>query len=127
MIDYDVSLKRTFKPRKHELSSELRFNRAHDQDFTSLWRQPSVSTSALHLDDERDENDAITKQFTAQLDYMKAFKPRTKLETGYKANARWLDRDFLVTKDAMGTGAWTRERSEQRSPVRRDRAGSVRA
>ena len=25
---------------------------------------------------------------------MKAFAPRTKLETGYKANARWLDRDY---------------------------------
>ena len=41
MIDYDVALKRTFEPRKHELSGELRFNRAHDQDFTALWRQPS--------------------------------------------------------------------------------------
>jgi outer membrane receptor protein involved in Fe transport len=107
MIDYDVSLKRTFEPRKHELSGELRFNRAHDEDVTSLWRQPTVSSSTTHFEDERDENDAITKQFTAQLDYLKAFKPRTKLETGYKANARWLDRDFLVTKDAMGTGTWT--------------------
>jgi outer membrane receptor protein involved in Fe transport len=108
MFDYDVSLKRTFEQRKHELSGELRFNRAHDQDLTSLWRQPSATSNATRLENEQDRNDAITKQFTAQIDYVKAFKPRTKLETGYKGNARWLDRDFLVTKDALGTGTWTR-------------------
>ena len=108
MVDYDVSLKRTFEPRKHELSGELRFNRAHDQDFTSLWRQPVAAASTTRLEDERDANDAITKQFTGQVDYVKAFKPRTKLETGYKGNARWLDRSYLVTKDSLGTGDWTR-------------------
>ena len=108
MVDYDVSLKRTFEPRKHELSGELRFNRAHDQDFTSLWRQPSATSTTAHLEDERDDNDAITKQFTGQVDYMKAFKPRTKLETGYKGNARWLDRGYVVTRDSLGTGSWTR-------------------
>jgi outer membrane receptor protein involved in Fe transport len=107
MIDYDVALKRTFEPRKHELSGELRFNRAHDQDFTALWREPAAA-SATRLEDERDANDAITKQFTGQVDYTKTFKPRTKLETGYKGNARWLDRSYLVTKDSLGTGDWTR-------------------
>jgi outer membrane receptor protein involved in Fe transport len=108
MFDYDVSLKRTFEQRKHELSGELRFNRAHDEDLTSLWRQPSAASSITRLENEQDHNDAITKQFTGQIDYVKTFKPRTKLETGYKGNARWLDRDFLVTQDALGTGAWTR-------------------
>ena len=108
MVDYDVALKRTFEPRKHELSGELRFNRSQDQDFTALWRQPSATSSTTRLEGEHDANDATTKQLTGQIDYVKAFKPRTKLETGYKGNARWLDRDFLVTKDAMGTGTWTR-------------------
>ncbi len=108
MIDYDVSLKRTFEPRKHELSGELRFNRAHDQDFTSLWRQASPTSSMTRLEAEQDDNDAVTKQLTGQLDYVKTFRPRTKLETGYKGNARWLDRSFLVTKDSLGTGNWTR-------------------
>ncbi|HTE47767.1 MAG TPA: outer membrane beta-barrel family protein, partial [Gemmatimonadaceae bacterium] len=108
MVDYDVSLKRTFEPRKHELSGELRFNRAHDQDFTTLWRQPSALSSASRLENEQDDNDAITKQFTGQMDYLKAFKPRTKLETGFKSNARWLDRSYLVSKDSLGIGNWTR-------------------
>ena len=38
MIDYDVALKRTFEQRKHELSGELRFNRAHDEDNALFWR-----------------------------------------------------------------------------------------
>ena len=108
MIDYDVALKRTFEQRKHELSGELRFNRAHDEDNALFWRQPAITSSAVRLENERNENDAITKQFTGQVDYMKAFKPRTKLETGYKGNARWLDRDYLVTKDSAGNGNWTR-------------------
>ena len=108
MFDYDVALKRTFEQRKHELSGELRFNRAHDEDFTALWRQASPIPTNLRVEGEHDANDAITKQFTAQLDYVKAFKARTKLETGYKGNARWLDRDYLVTKDDMGTGTWSR-------------------
>ncbi len=106
MIDYDVALKRTFEQRKHELSGELRFNRSHDEDEALLWRQPTASL--LRLENERQANDAITKQLTGQVDYMKMFKPRTKLETGYKGNARWLDRDYAVTKDSLGTGNWAR-------------------
>ncbi|MGH9887776.1 MAG: TonB-dependent receptor domain-containing protein, partial [bacterium] len=106
MFDYDVALKRTFEPRKHELSGEVRFNRAHDQDFTGLWR--SSLSNVTHIENEEDDNDAVTKQLTGQIDYMKAFKPRTKLETGAKSNARWLDRSFLVTKDSLGTGAWAK-------------------
>jgi outer membrane receptor protein involved in Fe transport len=106
MIDYDVALKRTFEQRKHELSGELRFNRSHDEDAALLWRQPAAGL--LRLENERQDNDAITKQLTGQVDYMKAFKPRTKLETGYKGNARWLDRDYLVMQDSLGTGNWAR-------------------
>jgi ferric enterobactin receptor len=108
MIDYDVALKRTFEQRKHELSGELRFNRSHDEDNALFWRQPSLTSSAVRSEAERNENDAVTKQFTGQVDYMKAFSPRTKLETGYKGNARWLDRDYLVTKDSLGNGNWAR-------------------
>ena len=65
MFDYDASLKRTFEPRKHELSGEVRFNRAHDQDL-------HVALAADRRRDERrpapkasrTDNDAITKQFT---------------------------------------------------------------
>jgi ferric enterobactin receptor len=108
MVDYDVALKRTIAPRTHELSTEFRFNRAHDEDLAEFWRQPLATPSTPHLEGERDRNDAITKQLTGQVDYVRASTGRTKLETGWKSNARWLDREFLVTKDDMGTGAWVK-------------------
>jgi outer membrane receptor protein involved in Fe transport len=45
---------------------------------------------------------------TAQADYTRTFATRSKLETGYKGNGRWLDNDFQVQKDALGTGVWVR-------------------
>src|SRR6185503_18714892 len=82
-----------------------RFNRAHDEDSQLLWRQATVIGSPTEL--ERNTTDAMSKQLTAQLDYTKTTAARTKLETGYKGNARWLDRDFVVDKDALGVGTWT--------------------
>jgi outer membrane receptor protein involved in Fe transport len=105
MFDYTAALKRTIEPRKHELSTEVRFNRAHDEDFSALWKQPLTAPA---LERETDATDAITKQLTAQLDYTRPLGSTLKLETGYKGNTRWLDRDFVVQKDASGSGTWLR-------------------
>ena len=109
VFDNSLSWKRTFDPRKHELSSEVRFNRSHDEDSTGLWQQPLTEQGALagprHLG-ERDQTDAVTRQLTAQVDYVRTLRPSTKLESGLKETARWLDRDFDVTKDPLGDGNW---------------------
>ncbi len=105
MFDYNVALKRTLVPRKHELSGEMRFTRSHDEDNTSLWRQPTVGT---RLEGELDNTNALTKSFVAQTDYTRTLGERTKLETGLKGNARWLDRDYTVQTDPLGTGNWAR-------------------
>jgi outer membrane receptor protein involved in Fe transport len=108
-IDYDLAWKRTLEPRKHELSAEVRFNRQNDKDNAFLWRQPLTSTGSVAsgpLEGEHDNSDATTSQLNAQTDYMKTFAPRTKLETGVKGTARWLDKDYQVTKDALGNGTW---------------------
>ena len=108
MFDYNSAFKRTFDPRKHELSAEVRVNRAHDEDFTALWRQPIAASPLPRFEGETQDNDALTKQVTGQVDYVKTFAPRTKLETGWKSNARWLDREYLVMKDSLGVGSWAR-------------------
>jgi len=111
VFDNDMAFKRTFEPRKHELSAEVRFNRSHDEENSALWRQPIANgASALGnaIEGERDTVNAVAYQLTAQTDYMRQLATRTKIETGYKGTARWLDRDYLVTKDALGTGAWAR-------------------
>lgn len=106
MVDYTLGFKRTLQPQKHELSGELRFNRTADLDRTDLWRQ-SVGGGGT-LDAERDRTDALAYQLTGQVDYTRAFGAHSKLETGYKGWARWLDRDFSVLRDSLGTGTWAR-------------------
>ena len=106
MFDYTTAFKRTFEPRRHELSTELRFNRADDEDRTALWRQQVDPDGASRTELESGETDARTFQLTAQLDYVRPLAERTKLETGYKGNSRWLDREYFLLKDALGTGEW---------------------
>ncbi|HEV7993792.1 MAG TPA: TonB-dependent receptor [Gemmatimonadaceae bacterium] len=107
-IDYTSALKRTFEPRKHELSGEVRFNYSHDQDVTALWRQTigaSGIPDAARTQAQHDDVDAVTKNVTAQLDYVRPVG-KAKLETGFKGYARFLDRDYQVVKDSLGTGQW---------------------
>ncbi|MBI4408459.1 MAG: TonB-dependent receptor [Gemmatimonadetes bacterium] len=99
-----LAFKRTIQPQKHDLSAELRYNRADDRELTELWRQ-SLGQSA-GIDVETNDVDALTDQFTAQLDYTRPLSERTKLEAGYKGNARLFDRDFVVMKDSAGDGQW---------------------
>ena len=108
VLDYALAFKRTLEPRKHELSSEVRLNRTRDEDHMALWRRTPVGAGASQLDGERDDTDALTKTLSAQVDYTRTLASRTKLETGYKTNERWLDRDFSVVKDTLGSGDWIR-------------------
>jgi outer membrane receptor protein involved in Fe transport len=103
MLDYDVAFKRTLAPRAHELSTELRFNRAHDEDVNDERR---LTGGTGYTNGKIERNDAVTQQLTAQADYLKTLHKRTKLETGWKSTARWLDRDYAVTVDPAGVGAW---------------------
>ena len=106
MMDYTLAFKRTLEPRKHELSSEIRYNRSTDDEITTLWRQPLNATSQTEI--ERNTADNLTQSLNAQVDYTRTLAERTKLETGYKGTARWLARDYLVEKDMLGSGQWVR-------------------
>ncbi len=106
VVDNTVAFKRTFEPRKHELATEVRFNRVDDEDHTAFWRQPAPG--APQVEGQNDELNALSRQLTGQLDYTRTLAARTKLETGYKGTGRWLDRDFVVLKDALGDGNWVR-------------------
>lgn len=106
MFDYTLAFKRTLEPRKHEISTELRYNRSADEDRTRLWKQALSTDGGVEL--ETNDTDALTQSLNAQLDYTKTLAGRTKLETGYKGTARWLDREYLVMKDALGDDQWVR-------------------
>jgi outer membrane receptor protein involved in Fe transport len=109
VFDNSLSWKRTIEPRKHELSTEVRFNRTRDEDNMLLWREPQNAdgtSSGPAIQGEIDATSALTRQLTAQVDYTRPLTTRTKLETGLKETDRWIDRDFLVYKDALGDGTW---------------------
>jgi outer membrane receptor protein involved in Fe transport len=103
MADGTIGFRSTFKPQQHELSTEVRFNRQDDTDNTLLWRLPG---GVGPLDGEMNDTDALTNQITAQVDYVRMLGASTKLETGYKGNARWLDRDYVALTDQTGSGEW---------------------
>jgi ferric enterobactin receptor len=105
MFDTHVGFRRTWEPQRHELTTELRFNRGEDSDRTQLWRQGVPGSSVVMTERELNTVDAVTRQITGQADYTRTLG-RTKVETGYKGNARLLDRDYLAQRDPQGTGTW---------------------
>jgi ferric enterobactin receptor len=110
VFDNSLSLKHTIVPRKHELSAEVRFNRTRDEDNLLLWREPQNpdgTSSGPSTQGEIDGTKALSRQLTAQVDYTRPLTEKTKLESGLKETDRWLDRDFQVFKDDLGTGNWT--------------------
>ena len=109
-LDNSLSWKHTITPRTHELSTEVRFNRSRDEDNTLLWREPQNAdgtSSGSAIQGEDDANNALTRQLTAQADYTRPLWTKSKLETGVKETRRWLDKDYFVYKDDLGTGNWT--------------------
>ena len=109
--DNSLSWKHTITPRVHELSTEVRYNRSRDESNTLLWREPQNpdgSTAGSPFQGETDDNNGLTRQVTAQLDYTRPLWVKSKLESGLKETDRWLDQDFLVVKDALGDGNWVR-------------------
>lgn len=111
VADNSLAWKRTLEPRKHEISTELRFNHTQDTDSTLIWRQPmtlSGGTAGGQVEGENNDTRSRSSQLTAQLDYTKVFGTGAKLESGYKGYGRWLDRDYTAEKDANGSGTWVR-------------------
>lgn len=111
MVDGTVGFRRTIAPQRHELSAEARLTRQDDGDRNDLWRLPVAAGAAAAAEADRVEGensvlDAMTYQFIAQLDYTRPVGSNMKLETGYKGNSRWLDRDYRVMHDPLGTGDW---------------------
>ena len=107
MGDYTLAWKRTIEPRTHELGAEVRLNANNEDDRTALWRQ--TAPGGAQSDGEIHQTDARQYQVSGQVDYTRGLAARTKLETGYKGTARFMDRDFTVMSDPLGTGAWVRD------------------
>ena len=109
LIDGTLGYRRVLKPQRHELSAEVRLSRTDDEDRNRVWREGLDAVGrgdGAAFDLESNALDALTRQLIAQVDYTRMLTAGTKLETGYKGNARWLDRDFNVLVDPLGSGEW---------------------
>jgi ferric enterobactin receptor len=101
-IDYDVALKRSFAQRTHELGGGLRFTHSGDDNRGEERRL----TDGGYSEGRIERNDLRNRQFAGHVDYLKELRPGTKVETGWKSTARWLDRDYTVITDPTGSGSW---------------------
>ena len=107
VLDYTLAFKRTLEARVHELATEVRLNLDDDDNTTLLWREPTDGAEpVLQTERELREVDALTREVTAQVDYTRPLGENTKLETGYKGEGRWTERDYNVLEDELGTGQW---------------------
>ncbi|HEU4885969.1 MAG TPA: TonB-dependent receptor, partial [Longimicrobium sp.] len=109
-MDGALSWKRTITPQRHELSTELRFNRGDneienrftEQTLTMEGDAPADGTPSL----QNLLTDAVNTTLSFQADYTRPFGERTKLETGYKGTRRSLDNALEVTEFDYATSAW---------------------
>ena len=105
VLDYTLGFRRTYEPRAHELSAELRFNRDTDDDRTVFWRTPP-GVEEPRNEGERHETDDLEREVTGQVDYVRMLRESTKLEAGYKGSSRWIEREFTALEDSLGEGTW---------------------
>jgi ferric enterobactin receptor len=112
-FDGALSLKQAFTPQANELSAEVRFNRSRDDsedNFThaelDAGGQALDATTALR----RTNLEAMSRTWTLQGDWTRAFTPHTKLETGYKGTLRHLDNDYLA--ESFTGGAWVNDAAQ---------------
>ncbi|WP_420125764.1 TonB-dependent receptor domain-containing protein [Longimicrobium sp.] len=109
-MDGSLSWKRTITPQRHELSTELRFNRGDNEIENRFSEYPVNIDNNLPVEaDPALQNlltDALNTTLSFQADYTRPFGERTKLETGYKGTRRTLDNELDVTEFDYGTDTW---------------------
>ena len=108
-LDYALAYKRAAERSGDGLSTELRFNRSHDDDRVLLTDQvlqtgssDGVGAPALetNVTDERNQN------WSLQTDYTRTLAQRTKLEAGYKGTLRQMDNTFDVATSSDGGASY---------------------
>lgn len=110
VVDASIAFRRVVQRSAHELNAELRINRSSngvENLFTvtplDLQGQPNGADPSY----EATSLDAVNRNLTAQLDYMRPLSGALRLETGYKGTTRLLDNDFSARTRAAGQTEWS--------------------
>jgi ferric enterobactin receptor len=111
-LDASLAYKRTVQPQRNETSAELRFNRV-DFSTANVFTRDSLTLAGAPTGDEpgleRNDMDALTNTLTLQTDWTRGLAERTKLETGYKGQLRWLDNGFVQEGFSYAEDRWLRD------------------
>lgn len=111
-MDASLAFRRTVEPQRHEVSAEVRFNRA---DFwtTNLFTVDSLALDGTVVSDQPELKNtrmaAVSDNLTLQADVIRGLGERTKLEAGYKGSVRWLNNDYLLRDFSYPSNQWVRD------------------
>lgn len=100
--DVTLGWKRTFRPRIHELSTEVRFNGNTDDDADVQRPAGSVVAVPFATQLQNVASDSRVNSWTLQADYVRPFFAGTKLETGFKGTLRNLSTDYGLELSSVG-------------------------
>ncbi|HYW09141.1 MAG TPA: TonB-dependent receptor [Longimicrobium sp.] len=99
-LDAVVAFRRTFQPRRHEFSTEVRFNRGDEDERGLFTEQPLAldgNVTGAPAERERTRTDELSRNFTLQADYTRPLGGGVRLETGYKGTLRQIDSEFAAS------------------------------
>ena len=104
--EYNISYKRTFAQKGHELTAEVKYIdnwESSDQLFTQHYFQPGGTQDNTRSVLQQSLNDEYEKQWLFQLDYIKPLGQEGKFETGIRSSFRNMINDYVVSeKNASG-------------------------
>jgi len=108
-LDYALAYKRAAERSGDGFSTELRFNRSHDDDHVLLTDQALQTGSSDALGApalETNVTEERNRNWSLQTDYTRTLVEHTKLEAGYKGTLRQMDNTFDVATSSDGGGSY---------------------
>jgi ferric enterobactin receptor len=94
-FDYSLNFRRTFAPRTHELSADLRY-RTSRSDNVSRFVEIDVLDATVLEGTERQVTESIDSNLRAEVDYFRNFGSTVRLEAGYAGSIRGQDHALSI-------------------------------
>jgi ferric enterobactin receptor len=110
VFDGTLALRRTFRPREHELSGEVRLGRNRNLSESRFEERVLFGEGAGTTEPRLEgiDGDRLSGIFTAQADYTRTLASRTRVETGWKATLRTVDEEQEHAAYDGTLGRWVR-------------------
>jgi ferric enterobactin receptor len=100
-FDYSLSFRRTFQPRTHEISADLRY-RTSNSENESRFLERETFGEELSGGTERQHTDSFDSNLRAEIDYFRNFGETTRLEAGYAGSIRGQEHSLGIFQQPSG-------------------------